>query len=296
MAHEISRMPATTARLSLGDSRPSVATAEHLRFQLDHAQARDAVHASLDVAALRRGLAERGLEALVVQSAARDRRTYLRRPDLGRALDAGSEELLARWRSSRLGARMGAGLGAGLGADPTADHDVVLPGNDESSTPAIAFILADGLSALAVNRHALPLLDATFALLGAGPRLPVCIATQARVALGDAIGESLGAAMTVLLIGERPGLSAADSLGIYITWKPGPGRTDADRNCISNVRQSRPGESGLSYADAARRIVHYIAEAQRLGTTGIALKDPAPVGAAGRLADEVTIPSSPARP
>jgi hypothetical protein len=134
--------------------------------------------------------------------------------------------------------------------------------------PEIVFILADGLSALALERHALPLLDATLPLITNHSSL-ITVATNARVALADHIGQLLSAQLTVLFIGERPGLSSPDSLGVYLTWQPRPGRTDAERNCISNIRTE-----GLSYAEAAQRIAHYIAEARRLQTTGIALKDP----------------------
>jgi ethanolamine ammonia-lyase small subunit len=220
------------ARLSLGDSASATSTAEHLRFQLDHALARDAVHTPLDTDLLVRGLTGRGLQPLLLRSAATNRGNYLRRPDLGRTLDLESVASL------------------------------------QKQEPATLFLLADGLSALALERHALPLLDATLPLvLGASSLVPVI--QNARVAIGDQIGEKLGAAITVTLIGERPGLSSPDSLGVYITWQPRTGRTDAERNCISNIRAE-----GLSYAEAAHRIAHYLGEARRLQTTGIALKDP----------------------
>jgi ethanolamine ammonia-lyase small subunit len=214
---EKSRPLPTAARISLG-------------------QARDAVHAELDTNLLVRGLQERNLEPILLHSSAADRRTYLRRPDLGRTLHPDSVELL----QSRA-----------------------------TGQPDILFLLADGLSALAVERHALPLLDATLPLVRS-PCLLIPFVTQARVAIGDRIGQLLRAKLTVLFIGERPGLSSPDSLGVYITWNPRPGRTDAERNCISNIRAE-----GLSYADAASRIGFYIQQAQRLETTGIALKDPA---------------------
>jgi ethanolamine ammonia-lyase small subunit len=238
MRELIKSRPASTARISLGQTGPSIPTQEQLRFQLDHALARDAVHAQLDAKLLLQGLRERHLEPILLHSAAPDRRTYLRRPDLGRELDASSVEVLQQIS--------------------TRPSDVL-------------FILADGLSALAVERHALPLLDAIVPLLSLGILTvgPVMIATEARVALGDQIGELLKASLTVLMIGERPGLSAPDSLGVYLTWNPRPGRTDAERNCVSNIRAE-----GLGYADAGARIAFYIDEAKRLQTTGIALKDP----------------------
>lgn len=240
----------TSARISLGQTGPSIPTREQLSFQLDHALARDAVHAQLEVTTILRGLEQRGLRALALESAAGDRRTYLRRPDLGRMLHPDSAQIL--------------------------QHHAC----DLAPSPEVVFILADGLSALAVDRHALPLLDATLSLLSPLPYTlgPVVIVTQGRVAIGDEIGQRLGAKLSVLLIGERPGLSSPDSLGVYITWEPRAGRTDAERNCISNIR-----DAGLSYSDAAARIAYYLHEAQRLQATGIALKDPAhPLLAAGQ--------------
>lgn len=243
-----------TARLSLSRALDAVgatsfSTAEHLRFQLDHAQARDAVHTPLDRALLLQGLAARGLAALALHSAAPNRAAYLRRPDLGRTLHADSAGELAEAKRA---------------LDATVQDDAGL-------LAGVAIVLADGLSALALERNALPLLDALLEAAQARPTLPVVLATEARVALGDPIGETFGARLSLVLIGERPGLSAADSLGAYITWQPQVGRTDAERNCISNIR-----EGGLGYDEAAARILHYLREATRLGTTGIALKDPEP--------------------
>jgi len=230
--------PATPARLQLGQTGPAIPTREHLRFQLDHAQARDAVHTPLDLNLLQQGLTARNLPHLTLRSNAPDRPTYLRRPDLGRTLHPNSVEAL---RQSVL-------------------------------SPTIALILADGLSAQALEKHALPLLDALLPLLSPNPcaLISVTLATNARVALADEIGHLLQADITLLLIGERPGLSSPDSLGVYLTWNPSPGRTDAERNCISNIR----GNAGLSYEEAALRILHYLTEANRLQTTGITLKDP----------------------
>jgi len=240
----------TPARIALGAAGVAISTREHLRFQLDHALARDAVHAQMDVPLLLRGLKERGLEGLALRSAAPDRRSYLLRPDHGRTLHPDSVAALQQ------------ALEPGA---PRLDSETWV---EAAQPPRILFLLADGLSALAVERHALPLLDATLPLIRhLYPQIPVL--TNARVALTDPIGQLLRARMTVLLIGERPGLSSPDSLGVYLTWDPRPGRTDAERNCISNIRQE-----GLSYAEAAQRIAHYIAEAQRLLATGIALKDP----------------------
>jgi len=260
----------TTARLSLGNSAAAIPTHDQLRFQLDHALARDAVHAALDVPLLERGLRERGLQPLILRSAARDRKEYLRRPDLGRTLSPTSIETL---QNSVIlsGARSAQSKDPETAHFADTDKDLSTTEPSNSSHPRIAFILADGLSAVALERHAFPLLDATLRLLDPVPwtLAPVAIATNVRVALADEIGHLLSAQLTVLFIGERPGLSSPDSLGVYLTWAPRPGRSDAERNCISNIRAE-----GLSYAEAAHRIAHYIAEAQRLQTTGIALKDP----------------------
>jgi ethanolamine ammonia-lyase small subunit len=236
----------TPARVGLGRTGPSVPTTEQLRFQLDHALARDAVHAHLNVPALLRALQQRKLAALAVQSAVTvdpqqdARQLYLRRPDLGRTLHPQSVQALQQLSAN------------------------------SNEKPEIVFIIADGLSALAIERHALPLLDATIDLLNPDQSRigPICIVTQARVAIGDEIGQLLHAQLAVTLIGERPGLSAPDSLGVYITWQPRPGRTDAERNCISNIRNE-----GLSYAEAAQRILFYINGAKQLQCTGIRLKE-----------------------
>jgi ethanolamine ammonia-lyase small subunit len=274
------------ARLSLGNSNSFVATHEHLRFQLDHALARDAVHTPLDIAVMQRGLTERGLHPIALSSAvsatAKDkdaRRTYLLRPDLGRTLHPDSVATL-----QSLAGRNSVILSEGSqgepqskdpeGADPT--HTVgTISAQNLKQQDRILFLLADGLSALALERHALPLLDATLPLLSSASYPLVPVLTHARVAIADEIGALLHAQLTVLLIGERPGLSSPDSLGVYLTWDPRPGRTDAERNCISNIR----GADGLSYAEAAHRIAHYITEARRLHTTGVALKDPATTSA-----------------
>jgi ethanolamine ammonia-lyase small subunit len=231
----------TPARVSLGQAGPAIPTHEQLRFQLDHARARDAVHARLDVAELLRKLHQRGMDSVALRSVVArggDRSGYLRRPDLGRKLDAKSaEELKAR--------------AAG------------------ATQPDVAFVIVDGLSALAVEMHAIALLDEIRAGVGATVSVaPISVVSDGRVAIGDEIGLLLRAKLAVVLIGERPGLSSPDSLGVYITWDPKPGRTDAERNCISNIRRE-----GLSYSDAAQRILYYMREAQRLGKTGVMLKE-----------------------
>lgn len=222
----------TPARIALGRAGNGLPTEAHLAFQAAHAAARDAVHAALDTQALAATLAASGLPSQTVRSACPDRRTYLLRPDLGRRLH---------------------------------------PEDRASLTPApgrIAFVVADGLSALAAQRHAAPLLARVIPILGPSP---IIIATQARVALGDDIGAVLQAEAVAVLIGERPGLSTPDSLGLYLTWNPGPGRTDAERNCISNIRPE-----GLPIDQAAAKLLWLIGEMHRLRLTGVALKDEQP--------------------
>jgi len=226
----------TSARIALGRSGDSLPTSALLEFGLAHALARDAVHLPLDGAALAAALDAAGLAHLAVHSQATDRSVYLRRPDLGRQLTPASLAALEK-------------------AAPT-------------TAPDLVFVIADGLSSLAVARHALPLLQASLELLPGWSMAPVVIAEQARVALGDAIGAALGAGTVVVLIGERPGLSSPDSLGIYLTHHPRPGLSDADRNCISNVRPE-----GLPYETAARKLTYLLDGARRLGRSGLALKD-----------------------
>jgi ethanolamine ammonia-lyase small subunit len=278
----------TSARLSLGRTAAAISTHDHLQFQLDHALARDAVHAPLDVAALSSGLQARNLQPILLRSAVEpnpsDRRAYLRRPDLGRKLHSDSITTLQTSVILSEDSRNASPREA-QSKDPEAARSTPTSAHlSANEPPRILFILSDGLSALAIERHALPLLDATLPLIPNPAVVPadrsssvgwcslIPLVQNARVAIADEIGHLLHADLTVLLIGERPGLSSADSLGVYITWNPQPGRTtDAERNCISNIR----GHEGLSYAEAANRIAHYIAEATRLHTTGITLKDPA---------------------
>ncbi|HVZ83981.1 MAG TPA: ethanolamine ammonia-lyase subunit EutC [Terracidiphilus sp.] len=229
--------PLTPARVALGHTGVSQHTRDLLDFQQAHAMARDAVHARMDAAGLAREIAAiTNDEVLMLRSRAADRAMYLQRPDLGRALDGASEAALHAVRDGR--------------------------------NCALTMVIADGLSALAVERHAAAVLRALWPLLAGWRMAPVCVVEQGRVAIGDAIGEALGAEMCVVLIGERPGLSSPDSLGAYITWNPRAGRTDAERNCISNIRAE-----GLSYAQAAMQLSFYLAEARERKLTGVALKD-----------------------
>ncbi|RZJ49191.1 MAG: ethanolamine ammonia-lyase subunit EutC, partial [Acidovorax sp.] len=229
----------TAARLALGRAGTAIPTRELLDFGLAHAQARDAVHLPLVADALAQRLAALGCTTLQAASAAPDRATYLLRPDLGRRLCDGDAQRLRP-----------------LDKDGQADCDLLL-------------VVADGLSALAVERHAVPLVQCIVSTAPQGWRIgPVVIATQARVALGDEVGVLLGARLVAVLIGERPGLSSPDSLGIYLTWHPRVGCSDAERNCISNVRPQ-----GLPPAAAAVRMWWLCEEARRLGLTGVQLKD-----------------------
>jgi ethanolamine ammonia-lyase small subunit len=229
---------ATPARIGLNRTGTALATSDLLAFQRAHAEARDAVHESLDSDALAERLRRHNLDVVRLHSAAPDRATYLARPDLGRRLDDTSRKRLD-------------GLPRG--------HD-------------LAFVIADGLSARAVARHAEPVLSLTLAELRRSLALgPIAIVSQGRVAIGDEIGFALDAKLVAVLIGERPGLSAPDSLGIYLTWAPAPGRSDAERNCLSNIRPE-----GMGYAEAAQLLAGLASEALRRHMTGIALKDTLP--------------------
>ena len=260
---------ATPARIGLGRTGVSIDTADHLAFQIAHALARDAVHDALDVDAMITALRARSRDAIAVASAAPDRATYLARPDLGRRLDAPSREKLARFDGGFEKAPRGVmtptpALHFAGGGDASLDLRRADHPND------IAIVIADGLSARAVAIHALPVLDRLVPMLTrAGATLgPLVVASQARVALGDEIGALLRARLVCMLIGERPGLSAPDSLGIYLTSQPAVGCTDAQRNCLSNIRPA-----GMGYDEAATRCAWLIDEAQRRGATGYALKD-----------------------
>ena len=228
----------TAARIGLGRAGASVPTAAHLAFQQAHAEARDAVHAPLDVDALLAGLRGLGEAPLHVHSRATGRAIYLQRPDLGRRLDDASAAQLAALQS------------------PKVD---------------LAFVLADGLSALALQRQALPLFTALRERLlaeGGWTWAPPVVATQTRVALGDEVGALLNARCVVVLIGERPGLSAPDSLGVYFSWAPRVGLVDAQRNCISNVRPE-----GLAPAAAAAKLHSLLHAARTRQLSGVELKD-----------------------
>ena len=237
----------TPARVGLGRAGASMPTDALLAFTLDHARARDAVHTAFDAPRLVAGLAGLGLEASQVSSQVRNRRDYLRRPDLGRMLDPASRRVLAE---------------------------------QAGGACELAIVIGDGLSPAAVNLHAVELVRHL------GPRLAeagirigrVVIASGARVALGDEIGAMLGARMVVMLIGERPGLSAPDSLGAYLTYAPRIGLTDETRNCVSNIHGA-----GLSYDEAAFKIAWLVREGLARQVTGVALKDKSAGGSPPRI-------------
>jgi len=234
----------TSARVGLSTAGDSVGIEPLLDFRLAHARARDAVHFPLDSASLMQEMAQHGWPCGAVYSKAENRQDYLQRPDKGRLLDSASAA-------------------------------EVRPANPPST---LVFVVADGLSPLAVHRHAVPLLELVFRHLQFVPdeANPVWIARQARVALADHIGELLDASLSVILIGERPGWSTPDSLGVYVTWQPRRGRSDADRNCISNIHAA-----GLSYEEAAHKLLFLVQESLRRRVSGVSLKE-----AAGRFLRE----------
>ena len=232
----------TAARIALGRTGVSLPTAPQLEFQLAHARARDAVHLPLDTVHLVQSLGEvlpGHPEAMQLASAAPDRATYLQRPDLGRRLDADSHDRLEALYQ------------------PVCRYD-------------LALVVVDGLSALAIAQNAAPFIHALLQRLAPEDwsLAPTTIVSQGRVAVGDEVGQLLGARAVLVLVGERPGLSSPDSMGLYLTWAPRVGLTDAARNCISNVRPE-----GLSYFDAAYKLHMLLRESRRRQLSGVDLKD-----------------------
>ena len=227
----------TRARIALGRVGTSLPTKEILDFSLSHAMARDAVHLQLDTDALEANILSQGYSSLRVHSMAPDRHTYLLRPDFGRRLNDDSRQHLLSFKSS---------------------------------TPIdFLIVVGDGLSSLAIQRHVVPMLGELKKCIPDSWHVgPVVIAKQARVALADEVGEIMGARMVAILIGERPGLSSPDSLGIYLTYAPRIDCSDADRNCISNIRPQ-----GLQYAAAAQKLIWLAKEAMQRKISGISLKD-----------------------
>ncbi|MFN5129857.1 MAG: ethanolamine ammonia-lyase subunit EutC [Burkholderiales bacterium] len=233
----------TPGRIALGRTGVSLPTQQQLAFQLDHARARDAVHHDLNGDGLAACVNDLRLfePCVVVESAAESRAMYLQRPDLGRRLSARSKLLL----QSRAEGYRGA------------NYD-------------LAFVIADGLSALAIESSAVALLQAMHKHLIKHPLrcAPLVIVRQGRVAIGDEIGELMAAKVVVVLIGERPGLSSPDSMGLYMTWAPRVGLTDERRNCISNIRPA-----GLPYEEAADKLYYLVSEALSRRLSGVQLKD-----------------------
>jgi ethanolamine ammonia-lyase small subunit len=232
----------TPARLALGRTGHSLPTRALLDFNLDHARARDAVYSALDVESLAAELSTLPLPSLRLSSRAESRQQYLLRPDLGRQLSEAARSTLLQ-------------------------HP--LPASD------LCVVVADGLSATAVQSHAVPVIRELMEMVKeAGWTLaPVCLVEQGRVALADEVGYLLRAEAVVMLIGERPGLTSPDSLGAYLTWAPRPGLTDESRNCVSNIRPE-----GLGYRAAAEKLFYLLSEMRRLRLSGVALKDDSPEG------------------
>ncbi len=239
----------TSARIALGRSGNSVPTDELLSFQLDHAQAMDAVHCALNVDSLVAQLSdsysilEQTLELpVVVTSKVTDRFMYLQRPDLGRQLDESS------WKKLEAISK---------------EHNTELD---------LAIVVADGLSSVAIQNHAVPMITRLVSLLSSDDHpwtlAPITVVKQGRVAVGDDVGECFNAKAVLVLIGERPGLTSPDSMGMYLTWGAKRGSKDSDRNCISNVRPQ-----GLNYDDACQRAFYLLKEARRLQLSGVNLKD-----------------------
>jgi ethanolamine ammonia-lyase small subunit len=230
---------ATPARIALGRAGGSLSTGEWLDFKSAHAAARDAVHCAFDVEKLAAEVTALNVDVVVVESAAGDRHTYLQRPDLGRQLDERS-----RYQLQEL-------------ARPQTAFD-------------LAIVVSDGLSALAVHRQAVPLLSALLKRLHAGDwhLAPIVVARFGRVALQDEVGQVLSAQLSLILIGERPGLGSPDSLGAYLVYNPRPGNTDANRNCVSNIRPE-----GLPHEAAAETIHYLLTEARTRQLSGVQLKD-----------------------
>lgn len=241
----------TPARVALGRSGASLPTRALLEFTLDHARARDAVHAAFDVPALIAGLSGLVLQIAEVASRASNRADYLRRPDLGRRLEAASAQRLAS--------------------------------REQATSGKLAIVIGDGLSPAAVHAHAVELMRALLPCLSTAniDIGAIVVASGARVALGDEIGAILKASMVVVLIGERPGLSAPDSLGAYLTIAPRIGRTDAERNCVSNIHRK-----GLTYDEAAFKIAWLVREGLERQVTGVALKDESGEAGLTRIADK----------
>lgn len=228
----------TSARIALGRAGMSITTNTHLTFQLAHSQARDAVNLDLDFNALQNTLSNHSIQSKLLCSQVTNRAEYLQRPDKGRLLDQDSISVLEYYK-------------------------------ENNSNTDIAVVVADGLSSFAIDHHAEPFLQKFIPMIQQEYTVaPVILVKQGRVAVGDHVGELLNAKMVVLLVGERPGLSSPDSMGIYFTYQPKIGATDADRNCISNIHSN-----GLTYDEAAQKVIFLIHASQRLQLSGVHLKE-----------------------
>lgn len=256
----------THARIAQGRVGNSLPTRALLRFQLDHARARDAVYSSLDVDRLVAELRTLNLTPVTLQSEATDRQTYLQRPDLGRKLNRQAEA--------------SAGLNDLTGLNQNTRHD-------------LAIVMADGLSATAVNTHVLPVVSGLITEARAlnWSLAPVCVVQQGRVAIGDEIAHALRAEMVLVLIGERPGLSSPDSLGAYLTYNPRPGLTDESRNCVSNIRPE-----GLPYEFAVHKLLYLLTEMKTRRLSGVDLKDEMPTHTLPHTSSPAGIGQSPETP
>lgn len=225
----------TSARIGLSKAGGSLTTKAMLAFRKDHALARDAVWAELDVESLSENLKSLGLNVQTLSSQANSRETYIKQPELGRSLSQKSAWELGRVKKEKFD---------------------------------LSISIADGLSALAIERHAVNFLKEFLPLISQFSIAPISIIKQGRVAISDEIGERLKAKLSIILIGERPGLTSPDSLGIYLTYQPKAGNTDEKRNCISNIRNG-----GLSYEFAANKLAFLVTESMRRKLSGVDLKD-----------------------
>lgn len=230
----------TDARIALGRAGNSLPTQAHLAFQLDHAKARDAVHLPLDYPLLTKRLRSFGLPLLTLASCVDTRQTYLQRPDLGRTLSAQSITELQQFCEG------------------------------EKQRYDLVIVITEGLSSLAISENIEPMLSALLPVLEQLQLslAPICIVKQGRVAIADDVGYHINARLSLILVGERPGLSSPDSLGIYFTYQPEPGCPDSKRNCLSNIRKR-----GMSYQQASERLRYLLTEADRRGYSGVELKD-----------------------
>jgi ethanolamine ammonia-lyase small subunit len=258
---------ATAARIALGRAGGSLPMRAWLDFKLAHAAARDAVHCPFDAEKVASDIRSLGVEVIVVDSAAGDRMTFLQRPDLGRRLDDRSR--FALQECSPHAPREGV-LHAGFDRELDSTELAEVSRTEREDYTDLAIVVSDGLSALAVHRHAPTVLAALLPRLqtDAWRVAPVVVARFGRVALQDEVGQVLGAQLALMLIGERPGLGSPDSLGAYLVYCPRPGNTDANRNCVSNVRPE-----GLPCEVAAQTLHYLLTESRRRKLSGVALKD-----------------------